>query len=76
MSTAVPRPGDSDGVDLANCTENLPTDLLTVRDGKIVEVHLFTEDGPTEDAFWGAGLISRKRRTVDYLRASRTTVGH
>ena len=29
-------------------------DLLTVRDGKIVEVHLFSEDGPAEDVFWGA----------------------
>lgn len=28
-------------------------DLLTVGDGKIVEVHLFSEDGPAEDAFWG-----------------------
>ena len=28
-------------------------DLLTVRDGKIVEVHLFSEDAPSEDAFWG-----------------------
>lgn len=28
-------------------------DLLTVRDGKIVEMHLFSEDGPAEDAFWG-----------------------
>lgn len=28
-------------------------DLITVRDGKIVEVHLFSEDGPAEDAFWG-----------------------
>ena len=28
-------------------------DLLTVRDGKIVEVHLFSEDGPAEDDFWG-----------------------
>lgn len=28
-------------------------DLLTVRGGKIVEMHLFSEDGPTEDAFWG-----------------------
>jgi ketosteroid isomerase-like protein len=28
-------------------------DLLTVRDGKIVEVHLFSSDGATEDAFWG-----------------------
>lgn len=28
-------------------------DLLTVRDGKIVEVHLFSEDGSAEDAFWG-----------------------
>lgn len=28
-------------------------DLLTVRSGKIVEVYLFSEDGPAEDAFWG-----------------------
>lgn len=28
-------------------------DLLTVRDGAIVEVHLFSEDGAAEDAFWG-----------------------
>ena len=28
-------------------------DLLTVRDGKIVEMHLFSEDGNAEDAFWG-----------------------
>jgi ketosteroid isomerase-like protein len=28
-------------------------DLLTIRDGKIVEVHLFSEDGPAEDEFWG-----------------------
>lgn len=28
-------------------------DLLTIRDGKIVEVHLFSEDGPAEDRFWG-----------------------
>ena len=28
-------------------------DLLTVRDGKIVEVHLFSEDGAAEDRFWG-----------------------
>ena len=28
-------------------------DLLTVRGGKIVEVHLFSEDGPGEDGFWG-----------------------
>ena len=31
-------------------------DLLTVRDGKIVEVHLFSEDGAAEDAFWGRAL--------------------
>jgi hypothetical protein len=31
-------------------------DLLTVRAGKIVEVHLFSEDGAAEDAFWGSGL--------------------
>ena len=29
-------------------------DLLAVRDGKIVEVHLFSEDGAAEDRFWGA----------------------
>ena len=28
-------------------------DLLTIRDGKIVEVHLFSEDSAAEDAFWG-----------------------
>jgi ketosteroid isomerase-like protein len=28
-------------------------DLLTVRDGKIIEMHLFSEDGNAEDAFWG-----------------------
>lgn len=28
-------------------------DLLTVRDGKIVEVHLFSADGAAEDIFWG-----------------------
>lgn len=28
-------------------------DLLTVRDGKIIAVHLFSEDGISEDAFWG-----------------------
>jgi ketosteroid isomerase-like protein len=28
-------------------------DLLTVRDGKIVEMHLFSEDGAAEDVFWG-----------------------
>lgn len=30
-------------------------DLLTVRDGKIIEVHLFSEDAEAEDAFWGRG---------------------
>lgn len=28
-------------------------DLLTVTDGLITEVRLFSEDGPAEDAFWG-----------------------
>jgi ketosteroid isomerase-like protein len=28
-------------------------DLLTIRDGKIVEVRLFSADGAAEDAFWG-----------------------
>ncbi|QOD42642.1 nuclear transport factor 2 family protein [Clavibacter zhangzhiyongii] len=28
-------------------------DLLTVRDGHIAEVRLFSEDGTAEDAFWG-----------------------
>lgn len=28
-------------------------DLLTVRDGKIVEVHLFSEDAASENTFWG-----------------------
>jgi ketosteroid isomerase-like protein len=31
-------------------------DLLTVRGGKIVEVHLFSADGPAEDSFWGSAL--------------------
>lgn len=30
-------------------------DLLTVRDGKIVEVHLFSEDAASENTFWGQG---------------------
>jgi len=30
-------------------------DLLTVRDGSIVEVALFSQDGSAEDAFWGQG---------------------
>ena len=29
-------------------------DLLTVTDGSIVEVHLFSEDGAAEDRFWGS----------------------
>lgn len=28
-------------------------DLLTVRNGKIIEVHLFSADPMAEDAFWG-----------------------
>ena len=28
-------------------------DLLTVREGRIVEIHLFSEDGAAEDEFWG-----------------------
>lgn len=28
-------------------------DLLTIRDGRIAEVHLFSEDGAAEDEFWG-----------------------
>ncbi|MEV4777186.1 nuclear transport factor 2 family protein [Microbacterium sp. LWH12-1.2] len=28
-------------------------DLLTVRNGKIIAVHLFSEDATSEDAFWG-----------------------
>ncbi|GAB3763807.1 nuclear transport factor 2 family protein [Microlunatus parietis] len=28
-------------------------DLLTIRGGKIAKVHLFSEDGAAEDAFWG-----------------------
>lgn len=35
-------------------------DLLTVRDGKIVEVHLFSEDSASEDAFWGQGTLSEQ----------------
>lgn len=29
-------------------------DLLTVRDGRIVDVRLFSEDGAAEDRFWGS----------------------
>lgn len=29
-------------------------DLLRIRDGRIIEVFLFSEDGPAENAFWGA----------------------
>jgi len=29
-------------------------DLLTVLDGAITRVRLFSEDGPAEDAFWGS----------------------
>lgn len=29
-------------------------DLLTIADGTIAAVHLFSEDGPAEDRFWGA----------------------
>ena len=28
-------------------------DLLAIRDGRIVEVHLFSGDGAAEDEFWG-----------------------
>lgn len=42
--------GRRDGVDPMDMAG---VDLLTVRDGRIVEVHLFSEDGPAEDAFWG-----------------------
>lgn len=28
-------------------------DLLTIKEGKITEVHLFSEDGAAEDRFWG-----------------------
>ncbi|SKC52616.1 nuclear transport factor 2 family protein [Okibacterium fritillariae] len=34
-------------------TDMSGVDLLTVRGGKIVEMHLFSEDGAAEDAFWG-----------------------
>ncbi|QIM18375.1 nuclear transport factor 2 family protein [Leucobacter coleopterorum] len=40
----------NDGVQL----DQLGLDLLTVHDGLIVEVHLFSADGPAEDAFWGS----------------------
>jgi len=38
---------DAGSMDLAG------VDLLTVREGKIAEVHLFSEDGVAEDEFWG-----------------------
>ncbi|BDA63535.1 nuclear transport factor 2 family protein [Actinomyces capricornis] len=41
--------GRREGADL----DQAGVDLLTVRDGRIVEVHLFSQDGPAEDEFWG-----------------------
>lgn len=41
--------GQQDGVAM----DMLGVDLLTVTDGRIVEVHLFSEDGAAEDEFWG-----------------------
>jgi ketosteroid isomerase-like protein len=41
------------GSDDAVLMDMAGVDLLTVRDGKIVDVHLFSEDGPAEDEFWG-----------------------
>lgn len=41
--------GRRDGVSM----DMAGVDLLTVRDGKIIEVHLFSEDGGAEDEFWG-----------------------
>lgn len=41
--------GHRDGVSM----DMAGVDLLTVRDGRIVEVHLFSEDGAAEDQFWG-----------------------
>ncbi|WP_066905906.1 nuclear transport factor 2 family protein [Millisia brevis] len=38
-----------------NAMDMAGVDLLTIEDGRIVEVHLFSEDGPAEDAFWGRG---------------------
>ena len=41
--------GNRDGATL----DQPGVDLLTVRDGKIVAVALFSSDGPSEDVFWG-----------------------
>ncbi|KRC59788.1 MULTISPECIES: nuclear transport factor 2 family protein [unclassified Nocardioides] len=41
--------GHRDGVSM----DMAGVDLLTVRGGRIVEVHLFSEDGAAEDQFWG-----------------------
>lgn len=41
--------GHRDGVSM----DMAGVDLLTVRDGRIVEVHLFSEDGAAEDQFLG-----------------------
>ena len=41
--------GRRDGVSM----DMAGVDLLTIRDGNIVEVHLFSEDGTAEDEFWG-----------------------
>lgn len=38
----------------ADVSMDMPgVDLLTIRDGKILEVRLFSADGQSEDSFWG-----------------------
>ncbi len=45
-------------------------DLLTVREGKITDVRLFSADGPAEDSFWGhclrasVAIVVRPARSV------------
>lgn len=41
--------GSRDGIEL----DQDGIDLITVENGKIVAVHLFSYDGPAEDTFWG-----------------------
>jgi ketosteroid isomerase-like protein len=41
------------GMRLGAAMDMAGVDLLTIRDGKIVEVALFSEDAATEDEFWG-----------------------
>lgn len=44
--------GRRQGPQESHSLDQAGVDLLTVREGRIVEVHLFSQDGPAEDEFW------------------------